>query len=181
MKDSTRTLNETIRDHNKDFVNRGDTVHSADLYADYMHYDNKENKTTYPWDENWEDLSVSDETKATQKDQDEYINDQVVFPNSDGVEVLCRVKGRKYNTGGSIIDNYNSNPIIDTRIFDVEYPDGRIDAFTTNVIVESIYAQVDDQGFTRDSPGLGGTFCDIGGYNFYFLWIDIKTYKNMSE
>ena len=34
---------------------------------------------------------------------------------------------------------------------------------------------------TRDSPGLGGTFCDIGGYNFYFLWIDIKTYKNMSE
>ena len=32
-----------------------------------------------------------------------------------------------------------------------------------------------------DSPGLGGTFCDIGGYNFYFLWIDIKTYKNMSE
>ena len=131
MKDSTRTLNETIRDHNKDFVNRGDTVHSADLYADYMHYDNKENKTTYPWDENWEDLSVSDETKATQKDQDEYINDQVVFPNSNGVEVLCRVKGRKYNTGGSIIDNYNSNPIIDTRIFDVEYPDGRIDAFTT--------------------------------------------------
>ena len=33
----------------------------------------------------------------------------------------------------------------------------------------------------RDVPGLGGTFCDIGGYNFYFLWIDIKTYKNMSE
>ena len=28
----------------------------------------------------------------------------------------------------------------------------------------------------RDSPGLGGTFCDIGGYNFHFLWIDIKTY-----
>ena len=64
------------------------------------------------------------------------------------MEVLCRVKGRKYNTGGSIIGNYNSNPIIDTFIFDVEYPDGRIDTFTTNVIVESIYAQVDDQGFT---------------------------------
>ena len=33
----------------------------------------------------------------------------------------------------------------------------------------------------RGGPGLGGTFCDIGGYNFDFLWIDIKTYKNMSE
>ena len=31
----------------------------------------------------------------------------------------------------------------------------------------------------RGGPGLGGTFCDIGGYNFDFLWIDIKTYKNM--
>ena len=74
MKDSTRTLNETIRDHNKDVVNRRDTVYSADLYADYMHYDIKENKITYPWDENWEDLSLSDETIATQKDLDEYIN-----------------------------------------------------------------------------------------------------------
>ena len=34
---------------------------------------------------------------------------------------------------------------------------------------------------TKDGTGLGGTFCDIGGYNFYFLQIDIKTYKNMSE
>ena len=41
--------------------------------------------------------------------------------------------------------------------------------------------KVSTEDLSRDSPGLGGTFCDIGGYNFYFLWIDIKTYKNMSE
>ena len=56
------------------------------------------------------------------------------FPNSDRVEVLCRVKGRKRNTDGSLIGNYNSNPILDNRIFTLEYHDGRIDAFATNVI-----------------------------------------------
>ena len=91
---------------------------------------------------------MSDETEVTQKDLEEYINAQFLFPNSDGVEVLCRVKGIKRNTDESLIGNYNSNPILDTRIFDVEYPDGKIDAFATNVISESIYAQVDDQGFT---------------------------------
>ena len=64
------------------------------------------------------------------------------------MEVLCRVKGRKRNTDGSLIGNYNSKPILDNRIFTLEYHDGRIDAFATNVIAESIYAQVDDQGFT---------------------------------
>ena len=148
MKDFTRKLDEAIGDHNKAIVNSGDTVDNADMYADCMHYDNKENETTYPWDDNWKVLPLSDEIEATQKNLDEYINAQVCFTNSDGVEVLCRVKGRKRNTDGSIIGNYNSNPIIDTRIFDVEYPDGRIDAFATNVITESIYAQVDDQGYT---------------------------------
>ena len=38
-----------------------------------------------------------------------------------------------------------------------------------------------EKTYTRRVPGLCGIFCDIGGYNFYFLWIDIKTYKNMSE
>ena len=118
------------------------------MYADCMYYDSKENESTYPWDEDQENLPLSDETEVTQKDLEEYINAQFLFPNSDGVEVLCRVKGIKRNTDESLIGNYNSNPILDTRIFDVEYPDGKIDAFATNVISESIYAQVDDQGFT---------------------------------
>ena len=35
--------------------------------------------------------------------------------------------------------------------------------------------------YSRDVPGLGGTFCDIGGYNCFLLWINIKTYKYISE
>ena len=37
------------------------------------------------------------------------------------------------------------------------------------------------QEYSRGGPGLGGTFCDIDDYSFYFLWINIKTYENVSE
>ena len=39
------------------------------------------------------------------------------------------------------------NPILDTRIFVVEFPDGRCEEYTTNIIAESILANVDDNGF----------------------------------
>ena len=43
---------ELLRIQLKDFIrNRGDTVNSADMYADCMYYDSKENESTYPWDE----------------------------------------------------------------------------------------------------------------------------------
>ena len=48
MKDFIRKLNEVIRNHNKAVVNREDTMDSADMYADCMYYDNKENENTYP-------------------------------------------------------------------------------------------------------------------------------------
>ena len=58
-------MDEAIGDHNKAIVNSGDTVDNADMYADCMHYDNKENETTYPWDDNWKVLPLSDEIEAT--------------------------------------------------------------------------------------------------------------------
>jgi hypothetical protein len=38
------------------------------------------------------------------------------------------------------------NPILDTRVYDVEFPDGRVDKYAANVIAESMFAQVDDEG-----------------------------------
>ena len=51
-------------------------------------------------------------------------------------------------SNGAPISTYHSNPILDTRIFNLEYLDGRIEAFTTNKIAESLYSNVDDKGFT---------------------------------
>ena len=48
---------------------------------------------------------------------------------------------------GHLIGEFNPNPILDLRMFEVEYPNGCIEALSTNLIAESLYAAVDDKGF----------------------------------
>ena len=141
-------LQAAIGDHTKAIVNPQENLDETDLYNDCLYIDDNEESITYPWDDEWKDIPLQDETAETQKDLDTYIGSQVVLPDGNGNEVLCRVKGRKRTSDGAIIGTYNSNPILDTRVFDVEYPDGRIEAFTTNMIAESLYSNVDDEGFT---------------------------------
>jgi hypothetical protein len=40
----------------------------------------------------------------------------------------------------------NANSILDTRIYEIEFPDGGSDEYTANVIADNIYAQCDIQG-----------------------------------
>jgi hypothetical protein len=40
----------------------------------------------------------------------------------------------------------NANPMLDTRTYENEFPDGRSDEYTTNVIAENMYAQCDIEG-----------------------------------
>ena len=48
---------------------------------------------------------------------------------------------------GKAIGTYHQNPILDMRIFQVEHPDGRIKEYSTNVIVESLMSNVDEEGY----------------------------------
>ena len=38
------------------------------------------------------------------------------------------------------------NPLLDTREYEVEFPDGSIDILSTNTIAENLYSQVDQEG-----------------------------------
>jgi hypothetical protein len=40
----------------------------------------------------------------------------------------------------------SANPILDTRTYNVEFPDGRSEEYTANVIAENMYAQCDVEG-----------------------------------
>lgn len=79
---------------------------------------------------------------------DEYIGCQVVVPGSDGVNgVLAKVRGRKRDSAGNLIGSPNHNPILDTRVYELEFPDGRVKPYATNVIAESLLSQVDEYDF----------------------------------
>jgi hypothetical protein len=38
---------------------------------------------------------------------------------------------------------YNANSMLDTRTYEIEFPDGRSDEYTANVIAENMYAECD--------------------------------------
>ena len=50
------------------------------------------------------------------------------------------------NVEVNTIDRSSSNPILDTRTYEVEFKDGSMSTYSTNVIAESMYAQCDEKG-----------------------------------
>ena len=80
---------------------------------------------------------------------DNYIGTKVVIPGTTPgtAPVLAVIKGRKRDSNGNPIGRKNDNPILDTRVYQLQFPDGRIEEYGMNVIIENLMAQVDEQGF----------------------------------
>jgi hypothetical protein len=76
---------------------------------------------------------------------DQYISAQVRLPK-DGTEVLGQVISRKRDVVGNPIGKSNVNPILDTRLYQVMFPDGNVAEYSANVIAEYLYSQVDNEG-----------------------------------
>ena len=76
---------------------------------------------------------------------DALISAEVLLPKGD-VLLPAKVLGRKRDAAGNPIGVAHSNPILDTRIYDVQFPDGHTESYAANMIAENIYAQVDEDG-----------------------------------
>jgi hypothetical protein len=57
-----------------------------------------------------------------------------------------KVTGRKRGLDGVSRGNASANPILDTRTYNVEFPDGRSEEYTTNVITENMFSPCDEEG-----------------------------------
>ena len=109
--------------------------------------DSNDDGVVFPWESDLEDIPLHDENDKTQEDLDEYIGANVVMPGADGAEVLCSIWERKRDANGRLIGARDDNPILDTRIFQVEYPDRHLEEFITNTIAEVLYSSVDNDRF----------------------------------
>jgi hypothetical protein len=75
-----------------------------------------------------------------------YLNMELAIPrDSDGPEFAQVTKHLK-DKDGLPIGRANNNPILDTRMYKVEYPDGHKASLAANAIAENMFAQVDDEG-----------------------------------
>ena len=100
-----------------------------------------------PFDEELIDIKHQEIDDAYLDSLDNYINAKVVIPGRDAVPVLATVRNRKRDAAGNPIGTSHSNPILDTRIYELEFPDGRVEEYSLNVIVENLVAQTDDDGW----------------------------------
>lgn len=76
---------------------------------------------------------------------DEYLNAEFLHPQKGDV-TKALVVARKCDVDGHLIGKWNTNQILDTREYEVEFPDGATDTFTANVIAENLYSQIDEEG-----------------------------------
>jgi hypothetical protein len=76
---------------------------------------------------------------------DHLINAELRLPQGENLQ-SAKVIGRSKDEHGLNVGTYDSNPLLNTMLYDVEFPDGAIREYSANIIAENIYAQVDTEG-----------------------------------
>ena len=74
-----------------------------------------------------------------------YITAQVLLPKGDEFRVGTVIK-RKADGNGLPLGESNDNPMLDTRMYAVEFNDGEVLEYAANVIAENLYSTVNDEG-----------------------------------
>ena len=80
--------------------------------------------------------------------EDNLIGSRVSLPHLGEMQEVV-VKRRKRNEDGTLVGTANNNPLLDTRIYEVELQDGSYEEYSTNVLLENLHAQTDDNGWCR--------------------------------
>jgi hypothetical protein len=94
---------------------------------------------------------TQDETDLPPLDVDEedtldpLINAEIMLPLCDGI-ALASVMERKRVHDGSSIGRRNRNPLLDSRIYIVKFPDGEMKDVGYNILAEHLFPQMDKDG-----------------------------------
>jgi hypothetical protein len=78
--------------------------------------------------------------------EDTYVNMEIALPRDGEGPEFARVTKRLRDANGIPIGTANDNPILDTRVYEVEYLDGHKASLAANTIAENMFAQVDEEG-----------------------------------
>ena len=83
--------------------------------------------------------------ETTPEDLDNYVGAQVNLPRQGGM-MSGTVKRRARTADGRVMGMANDNPILDTRKYIVEFPDGCESPYMANLIAENMITQCDANG-----------------------------------
>ena len=74
------------------------------------------------------------------------INAEVLLPQGDSQQ-MAKVIRRSIDSDGFVLGEFDENPILNSLVYDVEFPDGVVKQYAANVIAENVLSQVDTSGF----------------------------------
>ena len=77
---------------------------------------------------------------------DTLINNEVLLPHGEEL-IIAKVLRQLVEEQGKVIGNTDENPILNTLIYDVEFPDGNIKKYSANVIAENVFVNCDYEGY----------------------------------
>ena len=114
----------------------------------------------YADDKEEDDLPVREQEQPSETQQvtgpDEMQGAQLYLSHRDRTEI-AKIVGRERSADGNFIGRKHSNPMLDSRIYVVEFPDGEQQDVSFNTIAEHLFAQVDSEGnVTRIFKGIVG-------------------------
>jgi Reverse transcriptase (RNA-dependent DNA polymerase). len=78
--------------------------------------------------------------------EDTYMDMEIALPRDSEGPQYARVTKQLRDANGIPIGTANDNPILDTRMYEVEYLDGYMASLAANTIAENLFAQVDEEG-----------------------------------
>jgi transposase len=99
----------------------------------------------YADEEDGEAQHMPERDDVTAENLDQYIGAEVLLPLGDKM-LSGKVRARKRDRDGSLRGTAHSNPILDSRTYDVEFPDGAEAEYSANVIAENMWSQCDLEG-----------------------------------
>ena len=89
--------------------------------------------------------NIPDIDDVTPEDEDNYVGAEVNLPIG-GMMKAGKVKQHAQNASGEVTGVKNDNPILDRRIYEVEFSDGEVAEYSANQIAENMFAQCDPDG-----------------------------------
>ena len=77
---------------------------------------------------------------------DKYVNEDILLPKDGEYLQSARVVKCVTDKVGNPIGNFQINPLLDTRVYEVMFGDGSKQQFAANVIAENLWSEVHDDG-----------------------------------
>ena len=94
------------------------------------------------------DPDVPENDAAFVENDDEIIGAKIPLPHSGEIHEGT-VRKRKRAPDNNLLGTFNPNPALDTRVHEVEFPDGTYQDYYSNTLVENLCAHVDENGMNH--------------------------------